>query len=150
MRSYLAAAITGASLLVVPALAEDKMPNAQYQETLVKTYLLTLNDADLTDNFAVLHDKLAKPFREQFTPEQLRNSFKALVDGKMDWGFIVALPPVINQAAIDEHGTLLLHGYFDTKPSRLNYELDFAMSEGQWKPVKVSVNVKKPEEDAKK
>jgi hypothetical protein len=143
MRSYLAAIFVGA--LLVPAWAEEKVPSVQNQEILIKTALLSLNDADLTDNYMVLHAKLSKPFREQFNPDQLKNGFKALVEQKADWGMIVAMPPVAtSEAAIDEHGWLLLRGYFDTKPNRVNYDLAFIPSEGQWKPIKLSVDLKAP------
>jgi len=143
MRSYLAAAVVGAFILVAPARAEDKLPTVQSQEILIKTALLTLNDADLTGNYAVLHDKLSKPFREQFTSDQLKTGFKAMVDQNADWALIAAMPPVAtSDAAIDERGWLILRGYFDTKPSRLNYDLAFIPSEGQWKPIKLSIDLK--------
>jgi hypothetical protein len=147
MRSQLVAAIIGALLLVFPAQAEDKLPSAQYQEILIKTSLLTLNDANLTGNYAVLHAKLAKPFREQFTPEQLKQAFKTFADQKVDWGLIATKPPTAtSDAKIDSRGALQLRGYFDTKPSRLTYELDFLPSEGEWKPLKLNVDVKPPAE----
>jgi hypothetical protein len=143
MRSYLAAGVVGAFILVVPARAEDKLPTVQSQEILIKTALLTLNDADVTGNYVVLHAKLSKPFREQFTADQLKNGFKSMVEQKADWALIAAMPPVATaEAAIDERGWLILRGYFDTKPSRLNYDLAFVPSEGQWKPIKLAVDLK--------
>ena len=147
MRSYLAAALVGVLLPAVPALAEDKVPTEQYQEILIKTALLTLNDADLTGNYGVLHDKLSKPFREQFTPDQLKAGFRNLADKKADWSFIAAMPPIAtSETEIDERGALVLRGYFDSRPNRLSYELDFVPSEGQWKPLKLSVTLK-PEKE---
>jgi len=147
MRSHLVAAIIAALLLVLPARAEDTLPNAQYQEILIKTSLLTLNDANITGNYAVLHAKLAKPFRDQFTPDQLKQAFKTFADQKVDWGLIATKPPIpTSEAKIDSRGALQLRGYFDTKPSRLSYELDFVPSEGELKPLKLNVNVKPPNE----
>ena len=126
-----------------PAPAEDKVPNAQLQEILIKTALLTLNDANITGNYAVLHAKLAKPFRDQFSPDRLKQIFKPFADQKLDYGLIAARPPVASvQATIDSRGALLLRGYFDTRPSRLTYDLDFIPSEGEWKPIKLNVDVK--------
>jgi hypothetical protein len=141
MRSYLAAFV-GALLLVVPVRAENQVPTSQYQETLIKTSLLTLNDANVTGNYEVLHAKLSKPFREQFSPEKLKDIFKSMVDQKLDWGLIAGMSPIAtSEATIDEHGALHLHGYFDTKPSRLNYDLNFVPSEGGWKPLGLTVNL---------
>jgi hypothetical protein len=145
MRSYLAAVVVDALLLVVPARAENQLPMPQFQELLIKGALLTLNDADITGNYAVLHAKLSKPFRDEFSPEKLKDTFKALVDQKADWFMIAGMPPVSSEAVIDDKGVLRLRGYFDTKPSRLNYDLKFFPSEGQWKPYGMNVDLKAPE-----
>jgi hypothetical protein len=145
MRS-LFAGLALALLLLVPAAAapvESKVPSAQLQEMLIKTYLLTLNDANLTGNYSVLQARLAKPFRDQFSADRLKEIFKPFVDKNMDWGVIVTKQPVAKEeATIDKRGALVLRGYFDTAPSRLHYELDFIPSEGEWKPIKLNVNVK--------
>jgi len=74
MRLHAVAAIIGALMLAMPAQAEDTVPSAVLQEILIKTSMLTLNDANLTGNYTVLHAKLAKPFRDQFSPDRLRVS----------------------------------------------------------------------------
>jgi hypothetical protein len=145
MKSYLAAAVIGALFVVAPVRAENQIPNAQAQETLIKASLLTLNDANVTGNYAVLHDKLSKPFRDEFTADKLKDSFKSVVDQKVDWSFIAAMTPVpAGDATIDAKGVLHLKGYFDTKPNRINYDLSFAPSEGQWKPYGLNVDLKAP------
>jgi hypothetical protein len=132
-----------ALLVAAPVRAEDKMPGAQLQEILIKTSLLTLNDANITGNYAVLHAKLAKPFRDQFSPDKLKQIFKPFADQKLDYGLIAARPPVASTASvIDKRGALVTRGYFDTRPSRLTYEIDFLPSEGEWKPIKLNINVK--------
>jgi hypothetical protein len=144
LRLRLVAAVIGALLLALPAQAKNEVPNAFLQEILIKTSLLTLNDANLSGNYAVLHDKLAKPFREQFSPERLKQVFKTFADQHVDWGLIAAKPPIATaEPQIDNRGALLLRGYFDTRPSRLNYELDFLPSEGEWKPIKLIVDIKR-------
>lgn len=141
--SWLAATVAGALLLSSPAAAETKVPSAVSQEILIKTSLLTLNDANITGNYVVLHAKLAKTFREQFSPDRLKQSFKPFADKKVDWEIVAAKSPIATtEARIDERGALVLHGYFDVAPSRVAYELDFVLSEGEWKAIKLNVNVK--------
>ncbi len=138
-----AGALIGALLLIVPAHAQTTVPQALVQEKLIKTYLLTFNDANLTGNYTVLHAKLSKPFRLEFTPEKLKEAFKGFADKEIDLGIIAAKPPVATtEATIDKRGALILRGYFDTTPSRVIYELDFVPSEGEWKPIKLNVSVK--------
>ena len=54
------------------------MPSPFVQEVLVKSILVTLNDAVAADNFTVFHAKISKPFRDQFPPEKLKAIFKDL------------------------------------------------------------------------
>jgi hypothetical protein len=145
------AALAVAVLLAIPALhaswgaaqVESKVPSALIQEVLIKTYLLTLNDANITGNYTVLQARLAKPFRDQFDAERLKTVFKSFADKKIDYGIIAAKPPVASsESRIDNRGALVLRGYFDTAPSRVSYELDFIPSEGEWKPIKLNVHVK--------
>ena len=139
----LAGAIAAALLLAMPAGATDRVPSATAQETLIKTSLLTLNDAILSGNYTVLHTKLAKPFREQFDPDRLKQAFQSFADQKIDMAAIAAAPPVAtDDARIDDRGALLLRGRFEVDRSRLVYELDFLPSEGEWKPLGLHVSVK--------
>lgn len=143
MRLRFLAIMIGALLLAAPAHAENKVPDQMMQEILIKTYLLSLNDANVTGNYTVLQAKLAKPFRDQFSPDRLKQVFKEFVDKKIDFGLIAAKPPVASSpTVIDNRGALLVRGYFDTRPSRVMYELDFLPSEGEWKPIKINVDLK--------
>lgn len=146
MRLQFIAAVIGAFLWAVPASAENTVPSDLLQEKLIKTYLLTFNDANLTGNYAVLHAKLAKPFRDQFNPDKLKLAFKSFADQKVDLGIIAAKQPIATTPSkIDSRGALVVRGYFDTAPSRVIYELDFVPSEEEWKPISIHVNVKKPD-----
>ncbi len=127
-----------------PALAQ-KPPDPFTQEVLVKSTLLTFNDANVTGNYAVMHAKLSKPFRDKFSPDQLAEAFKVFRDNRIDFDLIVAKPPVESQPArVTDNGVLMLYGYFDTTPSRVHYELEFIMSDGEWKPIRINVQLKKP------
>jgi len=143
MRSQLVATLVSA-LLLVPAHAQDKVPSAIMQEILIKTSLLTFNDANLTGNYTVLHAKLAKAFRDKITPDRLKQEFKAFADQKADFGLIAAMPPIASSEATinSARGSLELRGYFATKPNRVTYEIDFLPSEGQWKPALFDVRIK--------
>jgi hypothetical protein len=129
----------------IPAQAQ-KAPPPEQQEVLIKTTLLTFNDANVTQNYNVLHAKLSKQFRDQFSPERLKEVFKPFVDQKIDIDLIAAKAPIPAKAAdVDDRGVLSLTGHFDTKPSHVFYDLGYVMSDGEWKPIKINVNVKPPE-----
>jgi len=137
-----------ALFLVGPASSAfaQKVPSADLQEVLIKVSLLSFNDANVTGNYAVFHAKLSKPFRDQFPPEKLASVFKEFRDKRIDFDLIAAKKPIgTEEPKVDDKGILSLKGYFDTTPSRVNYDLAFIMSEGEWKLTKVDVDVKKPD-----
>jgi len=146
----LAGALAAAFLLGTPAGATEtqRVPSPTAQEVLIKTSLLSLNDAIVSGNYTVLHTKLAKPFREQFGPDRLKQAFKSFADQKIDIAAISAAPPIATgDAQIDDRGALLLRGRFDVGRSRVSYELDFFLSEGEWKPLGLTVNFKPLNDD---
>jgi hypothetical protein len=132
----------GAAMAAGAAIAQSQpLPTPLVEEVMVKTTLLTLNDANLTGNYDVMHAKMAKAFREKFGSDTLEQAFRTFAGKHID--IIAATPPVTTQEArIDRNGALMLRGYFDTTPSRLNYALDYAISEGEWKLIAIDVKVK--------
>jgi len=134
---------TAAALLAFggEACAQD-MPSPFAREVLVKSILVSLNDAVAADNFTVFHAKLSKPFREQFPPERLRVVFKDLIDKHAVFDAIVAKPIVSDEEAkIDEKGILRLKGHFETAPKQVKYQLGFASADGLWKLSSITIDI---------
>jgi hypothetical protein len=140
---FTAAVIIGAaSLGAASQSAAQGMPSPLVQEVLVKSMLVTLNDAVAADNFTVLHAKISNPFREQFPPEKLRATFKDLVDKHAVFDVVVAKPIISDaDARIDENGVLRLKGHFETTPKQVKYQLGFIPSDGLWKLSAVSIDI---------
>jgi hypothetical protein len=123
------------------AAAQD-MPSPFVQEVLVKSILVSLNDAVVSDNFTVFHARISKPFRDQFPPEKLRAIFKDLIDKHAVFDAVVAKPIVPDEdARIDEKGVLRLKGHFETTPKQVKYQLGFIPSDGQWKLSGVTIDI---------
>jgi hypothetical protein len=138
---WAAAALALVAVSSIKAGALD-MPSPFVQEVLIKSILVTLNDAVASDNFTVLHAKISKPFRDQFPPEKLRTVFKDLVEKNAVFDAIVASPVIPDEdAKIDEKGVLRLKGHFDTTPKKVKYQLGFIPSEGQWKLSGVAIDI---------
>jgi len=137
--------VIASALIVEPTQAQLKLPDQSRQEALIKATLLTFNDANVTGNYSVLHAKSAKPLRDQFTPALLKETFKEFAEKHIDFDIIAAKTPLLTQEPkIDENGRLTLQGYFDTTPSHVYYDLRYILSEGQWKPIKINIEVKAP------
>ena len=73
------------------------MPSERALEALVKTTLLTFNDANVTGNYEVFHAKLSRPFREQFPVERLARRFQEFNKKHVDFDIIAALKPGCDQ-----------------------------------------------------
>jgi hypothetical protein len=136
----------GSVLVSVPALAQ-KVPEKILQEALIKATLLTFNDANVTGIYTVLHAKLSKPFRDQFPPERLKQVFKAFHDKQIDFDIIAAKPPIMTEPPrVDDDGKLTLYGYFDASTTtRVHFQLEYILSDGEWKPTKINVELKAPD-----
>jgi hypothetical protein len=132
-------------LALSAAQAQNKVPSERALETLVKTSLLSFNDANVTGNYTVLHAKLSKPFREQFPPARLKETFKEFSDKRIDIDVVATYGPAYTATpAIDAEGKLVVKGFFPTEPVRVNFELDFIPSDGDWKLIRIHVKVGSP------
>src|ERR1700712_5265707 len=142
---WIAAVMALAALTLAKALDQAQaldMPSPFVQELLVKSILVTLNDAVFADNFAVFHAKISKPFREQFPPEKLRAIFTDLIEKHAVLVAVGASPMVSDEEAkIDEQGVLRLKGHFDTAPKKVKYQLGFIPSDGLWKLSGVTIDI---------
>jgi hypothetical protein len=141
IRAFVPTLALAGVLLATPAAAQT-MPGPVGQEALIKATLLSLNDANVTGNYTVLHAKLSKPFRTEHSPDKLKQSFKTFADQGIDYDIIAAHKPVASEdPKVDDRGALILRGYFDTRPTRVSYDLAFIPSDGEWKPLKLNVKV---------
>jgi len=122
---------------------QNKVPAARPLEALVKSSLMTFNDANLTGNYSVLYDKAAKPFRAQATVQKLVDAFKVYRDKKVNLASIVSADmDSSNKATIDSDGVLNLKGKFKDDDKRIRFDLKFVNEEGAWKMLGINVNYK--------
>jgi hypothetical protein len=129
-------------LTLSTAHAQNKVPTERGLEVLVKISLLTFNDANITGNYEVLHGKLSGPFREQFPAARLKGAFKDFRDKDLDIGVIAALKPSYAPApSVDDDGRLLVKGSFPTEPKKVEFDLAFIPSDGEWKLIRLNVKV---------
>src|SRR5580765_2970374 len=123
------------------ALGQSRVPSERALEALVKVTLISFNDANVTGNYTVFHAKLSKPFRQQFSPERLEETFKDFARKEIDFEIIAAYKPVYEpEPRVDDEGKLLVKGHFPTEPARVVYDLKFIPSDGEWKLI--SINIK--------
>jgi hypothetical protein len=134
-----AAMLIAGALAILPAKAQ-RVPGADAVESLVKRNLMTFNDANATGNYTVLHARSARQLQARYSPEQLKETFKAFHDRQIDISAVLTQRPVYSAApAIDNEGILVIDGYFATRPRRVNFRLRLLPAEGDWKILAINV-----------
>jgi hypothetical protein len=117
-----------------PPASQVTMPSAEGIVLLIRTTLLTLNDAVQTGNFTVLRDRAAPGFRDANTAARLGVIFSDLAQRGVDLAAVSILSPELAEApAIDPKSKLLrIKGHFPGRPVRIEFDLLFQSVEGRW------------------
>lgn len=108
---------------------------------LVRTALLTLNDALQTGNFTVLRDMGAPGFREANSAARLAMSFSNLMSQNIDLSAVATIAPQLTDApALDPQTNMLrLKGVFPGQPVQIRFELLYQPVAGRWRLFGISV-----------
>jgi hypothetical protein len=107
---------------------------------LIRSTLLTLNDANRSGNYTVLRDLAAPDFQARNTAADLSQSFSDLRRRNFDLYGAALLPPQLTSVpALDQRGFLRLAGYFPTRPQQINFDLLFANVANQWRLFGISI-----------
>ncbi len=112
---------------------------------MIRTTLVALYQANLTNNYSVLRDLSAPSFQQANSTEQLSAAFANLRARGGDMAPVVlALPTLSEPAAIDRNGMLRLKGAFDTRPNELAFDLVFQVVDGFWRLDGIAVQFRPP------
>ena len=137
-----AALVVVAVLSWSPARAAD-IPSDDDQDVLVRSTLMTFNDANMTGNYSVMIAKSSKQFQAQITPEKLGSSLEAFRTGKLFFEEIVTADyDSQEKAKIDPDGALVLAGVLKGDLWQVKYNLRFVMNETAWKLLGFNVDCK--------
>lgn len=107
---------------------------------LIRSTLLTLNDANRSGNYSVLHDLAAPDFQAKNSPADLAQIFADLRNRHFDlFAVALAAPRLSAPPHLESNGMLRLTGEFPTRPLQINFDLLFENVGGQWKLFGISV-----------
>ena len=117
------------------------MPDAEKIVLLLRTTLVTLNDAIQTGNFTVLRDVGAPDFREANSAARLSQVFSNLASQGVDLSAVTTIAPQLTEApALDQQkGMLHLKGFFPGQPVQINFEMLYEAAGGRWRLFGLSV-----------
>ncbi|GMO13700.1 hypothetical protein TM239_10280 [Bradyrhizobium sp. TM239] len=107
---------------------------------LVRSTLLTLNDANRSGNYSVLRDLAAPDFQAKNTAADLALGFTDLRRRNFDlFSVALAAPQLSTPPYLDPSKMLRLTGFFPTRPLQINFDLTFQNVGNQWRPYGISV-----------
>lgn len=107
---------------------------------LIRSTLLTLNDANRTGNYTVLRDLAAPDFQARNTAADLGLNFLDLRRRNFDlYGAALLAPQFSDAPALDQRGMLRLAGYIPTRPQQIQFDLTFQVVAGQWRLFAIAI-----------
>jgi len=122
------------------------VPDADRLVLLIRTALLSLNDAIRTGNYTVLRDIGGPSFREFNSAARLSQVFSGLGAQGLDLSMIAIMAPQLSEVpTLDARNTLRLKGYFPGKPLQVNFEILYEPVGGHWRLFGLSVNAAPPQ-----
>jgi hypothetical protein len=128
---------------LAPARAAE-IPSDDEQDVLVRTTLMTFNDANMTGNYSVLLAKASKQFQSQVTDDKLAAAFEGFRTNELFFESVVADDyESADKAKIDSDGVLTLAGVFKDDDVQVKYRLRFVENGKVWKLLGINVDVKK-------
>jgi hypothetical protein len=120
------------------------VPSDDEQEVLIRTTLMTFNDANMTGIYSVLHAKASKEVQAQLSIEKLFETFKPFRTNQLFFEDIIYEDyDSYEDAKFDDEGALVLAGVFKTDSIRVKYRLRFIKNDASWKWLGINANVEK-------
>jgi hypothetical protein len=121
--------------------AQPQLPPPEAMIILIRSSLVALSHANLTNNYGVLNGLGSTGFRAANSPAQLAQKFEAFRSNKIDMNPVVFLTPQLTQQPSVVNGKMRLVGFFPSTPMRVNYDLTFEPDQGTWKLFGIGVNL---------
>lgn len=113
--------------------------SAQEALYLVRSSLLTLNDANKSGNYSVLRDLAAPRFQAANSSADLARIFTDLRERKFDLFGVLLIVPRFHAPPRIENGMLRLRGAFPTAPLEIDFDLLFEKESGAWRLFGIAV-----------
>src|SRR4051794_30830010 len=119
---------------------QQSLPSVEQALYLIRSTLLTLNDATRSGNYTVLRDLAAPDFQARNSAADLGQSFSALRRRNFDlYGAALLAPQLTAAPALDAERRLRLTGFFPTRPLQINFDLLFQVVGEQWRLFGISI-----------
>jgi hypothetical protein len=117
------------------------MPDAEKIVLLLRSSLLTLNDALQTGNFTVLRDVAAPGFREANSAARLSEIFGGIARQGVDLTAVAIIVPQLTEPPALDHKTNMVRikGFFPGQPVRIDFDVAYQAVGSRWRLFGLSV-----------
>jgi hypothetical protein len=118
------------------------MPGGEQIVMLIRTSLLSLNDAFITGNYTVFRDLLAPTVRDGNTAARISQVYAPFAAKGIDLAGVAILAPNLTEPpAIDQGNRLIVKGVFPGNPSPLIFALTMEPVAGRWRVRDLAIDV---------
>jgi hypothetical protein len=126
---------------VVPVGPKMQMPAPEAMIIMIRSSLVALSQANMTNNYTVLNQMGSADFRAANSPARLGEIFAPFRTNNIDLAPVVFVTPQLAKQPFFDNGRLRLVGFFPTQPMRVDYDLTFEPAKGVWRLFGLSVNL---------
>lgn len=121
--------------------ATPQLPPPELMLALIRSTMIAINHANLTNNYTVLRDLGSPVFQSTTTPQQLSQAFAGQRSRGVDLTLVLAITPELStQPTIEPNGVMRLVGYYPTNP-RVEFNFGYQNINGFWRHAGISMNV---------
>ena len=128
--------------------AQPQVPTPEAMIVLIRSSIVALSHANLTNNYSVLNALGSPSFKQANTPQRLQQLFAPFRANNIDMNPVVFVTPQLKYQPAVQEGRLRLVGFFPTAPLQVNYDLQFEPSGGVWRLFGIAVDLSSSEPQA--
>lgn len=121
------------------------MPPQEVLVMMVRSTLAAVNQANFTENYSVLHGMTTPVMQTRLTPSHFGKAFADLRKQGLDLSPVLVLAPQFSVApALMPDGLLRLNGFFPSRPTQIDFAIDYRAVGGFWLIEALSVTASQP------
>ena len=149
-------AFTGAVLVIGVAIIfflktggdTPMLPSNEDNEKIALNTTLAFAQAVNAEDLSLLRLQTTEEFKARFNQDQLEETFRGFIEQKINLTPVEKLKPIFRNAPlITEDGTLILNGYFPTRPSQVEFDYNYLWRNGSWKINGISLEINPVDSD---
>lgn len=117
------------------------MPPPEVLVTMVRSALISVNQANFTENYSVLRGMTTPTLQARASAAQLSKAFAHLREQNLDLSPALVVPPQFSaQPTLSPEGALKMTGIFPSRPLQINFTIEYLPIDGFWMIDSLSVS----------